>query len=449
MTYRKLFYLFAFVFVLNACSKHHDDNPSNPEPNPNPPVTTQGVQFDTSGQYFGDTTLYRVTVHTKDPVSKDVSVKITYTSKGYIYAKNFTTTPASDNGIVLLTIPAGKKSAYFDVKTDPSYLRDGGDEIRYKLDSAGTSMPLGSIREQVLLSLGFVEKYIDMNRGDNGKNRVFINFDKLTATAIDRNSWDLGFYTGQEDHRVILNAATGMLAYRLDKNDLATVSAADTVGLIKTQTTYLNVDNPNGDLTKTAIAAISATPEDNKVYIINRRPGIGNPATGAWKKVRILRNASGGYTLQQADIASTTYYSVNITKDDAYYFNYISFENGAVTGEPKKEDWDIVWTSSTVSRKGPEETPLPHFQNHVLHQNRNTKLAMGPSEIDYQKFSNGDVTGLTFNTYKTFAGFNWTPSGSGGEYYIIRTSRNTIYKFRIQDFDANPYITSVTFKPLK
>ena len=433
MMYRKLFYLFAFVFVLNACKKDKDDNPSNPAPNPNSP-TAQGVQFDTSLQYFGDTALYRVTVQTKDPVKQDVSVKITYTSKKYVYSKNFTTTPASDNGVVLLTIPAGQKSAYFDIKIDTTYLRDGDEEIRCKLDSAGTSMSLGATRECVFLALGFVEKYIDMNRGDNGKNRVFINFDKLTATAIDRTSWDLSFYSGQDDYRVLLNAATGMLAFRLDKNDLTNVSAADTVGLIKAQTTYLNVDNPNGDLTKTAVAAISATPEDNKVYIINRRPGVGNPATGAWKKVRILRNASGGYTLQQADIASTTFYSVNITKDDAYYFNYISFENGAVIGEPKKEDWDIVWTSSTISRNSPEETPQPFFLHHVLQQNRNTKIA---------------VESLTFNTYKTITGMNWSSSGSGGEYYIIRTSRNTLYKFRMNDYDMNPYITSVTFKPLK
>jgi hypothetical protein len=447
MMYRKLFYLFAFVFVLNACSKHKDDKQTDPVIEP--PVNARGVQFDTSKQYVSDTSLYRVTVQTKDAVSKDVSVKITYTSKGYIYSKNFTTTPASDNGVILLTIPAGKKSAYFDVQIDRTYLPDGDDEIRYKLDSAGTTMSLGTIREHTILSLGFVEKYIDMNRGDNGKNRVFINFEKVTATAIDRASWDLGFYTGQEDHRVILNSATGMLAFRLDKNDLSNVSAADTVGLIRAQTTYLNVDNPNGDLTKTAIAAISATPEDNKVYIINRRPGVGNPATGGWKKVRILRNASGGYTLQQADIASTTYYSINITKDEAYYFNYISFENGAVVGEPKKEDWDIVYTSSTISRKSPEETPQPFFLNHVLQQNRNTKIALGPSDIDYMKFNNGDVTGLTFNTYKTISGMGWSPSGSGGEYYIIRTNRNILYKFRMNDYDMNPFITSVTFKPLK
>ena len=447
MMYRKLFYLFAFVFVLSACSKHKDDKTAEPEPNP--PVNTQGVQFDTSEQYISsDTTLYRVTVQTKNAVSQDVPVKITYTGKGYVYSKNFTTTPASNNGVLLLTIPAGNKSVYFDVKIDPTYLPDGGDEIRFKLDSAGTAMSLGTIREHTILSPGFVQKYIDLDRGDNGKNRIFINFEKLTATAIDRTSWDLGFYTGQEDYRVILNSATGMLAFRLNKNDLNNVSAADTAGLTGASATSGNTDNPNGDLTKTAIAAISATPEDNKVYIINRRPGVGNPATGAWKKVRILRNAGGGYTLQQADIAATTFYSVNITKDEAYYFNYISFENGLVVGEPKKEDWDIVWTSSIISRKGPEETPVPFFLNHVLQQNRNSKLAMGPLDIDYQKFNINDVQGLTFNTYKTISGFNWTP-GNDSDYRIIRTGRNTLYKFRFDDFDRNPFITSVTFKPLK
>jgi hypothetical protein len=152
--------------------------------------------------------------------------------------------------------------------------------------------------------------------------------------------------------------------------------------------------------------------------------------------------------LQQADIAATTFYSVNITKDEAYYFNYISFENGLVAGEPKKEDWDIVWTSSIISRKGPEETPVPFFLNHVLQQNRNTKLAMGPSDIDYQKFNNGDVASVTFNTYKTISGFNWTP-GNDSDYRIIRTARNTLYKFRMADYDRDPYITQINFKPLK
>ncbi|HEX6432515.1 MAG TPA: hypothetical protein VF008_32700 [Niastella sp.] len=457
MMYRRLFYSFVFLFVLNACSKKDNNTPVDPVTNPpvtNPPVTMQGVQFDSSQQYLADTSWLRVTVQTKDPVSQDVTVKIMYTAKGLTYTKDFTTTPASTNGVILLTIPLGKRSAYFDIQLNSSYLPDAGDEISCRLDSAGTSMQLGAIREKHLISRSTVQKYLDLDRGTNGNNRIFINFDKHTAVAYDRSSWDLGFYTGQEDHRVILNSATGMLAYRLDKNDLNDVSAADTIGLAAilnfgSSTTYRNIDNPNGDLTKTAIAAISATPEDNKVYIINRRQGVGNPVTAPWKKVRILRNAGGGYTLQHADIASTTYTSVNITRDEAYYFNYISFENGAVVAEPKKEEWDIVWTSSTVSLKKPEETPDPYFLPQALHQNRNTKSAMGPSNIDYDTFSNSDVPGLAFNTYRTISDLHWISMRINYDYRIISTSRNTLYKFRFEHNDSRPFFMMIAYKPIE
>jgi hypothetical protein len=450
--YRRLCYSFALVLLLNACSKT-DDNPST-DPVTNPPVTSEGVQFDASQQYLGDSSWLRVTVQTKDPVSRDVTVKITHTAKGLTYPKDFTTMPASTNGTILLIIPVGKTTAYFDIQLNSSYLADAGDEISCRLDSAGTSMQLGAIREKLLTSRGTVQKYIDLNRGTNGNNSIFINFDKRTAAAFDRNSWDLGFYTGQGEYQVILNSSTGMLAYRLEKNDLNDVSAADTIGLAATLnfgalTTYRNIDNPNGDLTQTAIAAITNDAAENKVYIINRRQGVGNPATGAWKKVRIIRNGAGGYTLQYADIAATTYSSVNINRDEAYYFNYFSFENGPVIAEPKKEEWDIVWTSSTVSFKKPNETPEPYFLHHVLHQNRNTKSAMGPSNIDYFDFSNSDLTGLAFNTYKTITDLNWMfVLRINNDYRIISTSRNTLYKYRFDYNNSSPYFMTVTYKPI-
>lgn len=455
--YRRLCYSFALVFLLNACSKNNDNPSTDPVTNPpvtNPPVTGPGVQFNASQQYLDDSSWLRVTVQTKDPVSRDVTVKITHTAKGLTYAKDFTTIPASTNGTILLTIPVGKTTAYFDIQLNSSYLADAGDEISCRLDSAGTSMQLGAIREKLLTSRITVQKYIELNRGTNGNNSIFINFDKSTAAAFDRNSWDLGFYTGQGEYQVILNSSTGMLAYRLEKNDLNDVSAADTIGLAATLnfgalTTYRNIDNPNGDLTQTAIAPITNDAAVNKVYIINRRQGVGNPATGAWKKVRIIRNGAGGYTLQYADIAATTYSSVNINKDEAYYFNYFSFENGPVIAEPKKEEWDIVWTSSTVSFKNPNETPQPYFLQHVLHQNRNTKSAMGPFNIDYFDFGNSDVTGVAFNTYKTITDLNWMfELRINNDYRIISTSRNTLYKYRFDYNNSRPFFMTVTYKPI-
>jgi hypothetical protein len=459
--YSRLFFLFALVFVLNACSKKNDSTPGSgtnpPITNPpvtNPPVTSQGVQFDPGQQYLGDTSWFRVTVQTKDPVSYDVTVKIIYTAKGIAYTKDFTTTPAPANDVILLKIPAGKTSAYFDIQVNSLYLPDAGDEIICRLDSAGTSMQLGAIREKQLISRSTVQKYIDLARGANGNNRVFINFDKQTAVAFDRNNWDLGFYTGQEDYRVVLNSTTGMLAQRLNKHDMNDVTSADTIGLAATLnfgsgTTYRNIDNPNGDLKQTAVTAISEKLEENKVYIINRRQAVGNPVTGAWKKIRILRNATGGYTLQHADIAATTYTSVNITKDEAYYFNYISFENGPVIAEPKKEEWDIVWTSSTISLNKPEQTPEPYFLSQALHQNLHTRSAMGPSNIDYFTFSDSDVPNLSFNTYKTISDLSWISMlRINNDYRIIRTSRNTLYKFRFEYNNMRPYFMMVIYKPL-
>ena len=107
--YRRFYYLFVLVFVLNACSKDSDDRSTDPGNNPptnNPPVTSQGVQFDSTRPYLADTSWVRVTVQTKDPVNQDVTVKITYTAKGLTYTKDFTTTPASTNGVILFSIPA-------------------------------------------------------------------------------------------------------------------------------------------------------------------------------------------------------------------------------------------------------------------------------------------------------------------------------------------------------
>src|SRR5690606_25515950 len=80
------------------------------------------------------------------------------------------------------------------------------------------------------------------------------------------------------------------------------------------------IDDPAGDLSKTAIASVSATTAENKVYIVNR--GASNPPSDpsqpipsrGWKKIRIVRNGDG-YTLQHADIAATTFQEIQITKE--------------------------------------------------------------------------------------------------------------------------------------
>ena len=141
--------------------------------------------------------------------------------------------------------------------------------------------------------------------GSIAGNSVYIDLSADKVSAITRTSWDLGFYTGP-DFRVVLNNTTSMGAKVLTKNDLNAVGETDTIGLTlavsqlsPAPSDFAYFDALNGSLSGTVIPAISATDADNKVVIINRGSG-GVPAPRAWVKVRVLRNATGGYTLQYA-----------------------------------------------------------------------------------------------------------------------------------------------------
>jgi hypothetical protein len=206
------------------------------------------------------------------------------------------------------------------------------------------------------------------------------------------------------------------------------------------------IDYPNGDLTRTAIGVISATAADNKVYIINRGSGSGSPAPArGWKKVRIFRNASGGYTLQHADIAATSFQEISIAKDDAYFFKYISFENGAVNIEPEKKKWDIAWTYfSNVTNFGTGEVPYL-FQDIIL-INKNVQVAkvMVASKA-FADFDSTNIASQTFLTTQTAIGSDWRSGGgptSGpavrtDRYYIIKDGNNNYYKIRFTALTQN------------
>ena len=138
----------------------------------------------------------------------------------------------------------------------------------------------------------------------------------------------------------------------LHNNNLTAVGAADTIGLTLTTSQFNPLpeqlayfDNIAGDLTKTVIPAVSATDADNKVIILNRGTG-GGIAARPWIKLRVLRNAAVAIALQYAGIQETTFKTLQIAKDAAYHFKYVSFENGIVEAQPEKEKWDLVWSYS-------------------------------------------------------------------------------------------------------
>jgi len=282
--------------------------------------------------------------------------------------------------------------------------------------------------------------------------KVFIDLSENIQTAVDRTSWDLGFYTGAE-FRVVLNASNGMMAKQIAKNDLNEVNASDTAGFSEQMSfnafspdALPYIDYPDGDLNKTAIAEVSANAGDNKVYIINKGTGPGSPPVPlGWKKVRIVRNASGGYTLQHADIDAATFSEVDVPKTEEHYFNYISFDDGAVEPEPEKDKWDFAWTFfSNVTAFGAAEIPYT-FQDFIV-TNRNVQTAMvRDSVIAYDAFAEADLGGLSYSSAQNSIGADWRSGGGPNtspairedRYYVVKDANGNYYKVKFTSLTRN------------
>lgn len=283
--------------------------------------------------------------------------------------------------------------------------------------------------------------------GNSAGNSVFVDFSNDKQVSVERKSWDLGFYCGNE-FRVIINNTTSATAKVVAKNDLTLVSNADTVGMNGLTLGYdaasmSLVDNVHGDLSRTVIEAVSIDDASNKVYIINRGTGGGTPAKD-WYKIRLLRNANNGYTLQYAKLASLSFSNVEVAKDADYNFKYFSFDNGLVSGEPIKTKWDIKW-SYTMFEAPLGQEMIPYASSDFVSVNAKggvTAAEILISGVTYENFAKSDADKILFSNNMDVIGTHWrTASPNPGEsgvkndrFYVVKDPSGNIYKIKFLSF---------------
>lgn len=380
------------------------------------------------------------------------SITVNFEANEIEYGDDFNTAPAATGNSITIPVAAGASQVSFTVSKGENVLLDGDESVTFSINSVANGLVVGETTQLVLSFAEIVAEQAIMNINGGGPtypNKVFIDLSANRQTAVDRTSWDLGFYMG-EDFRVILNSSVTMMARALDKTDLNSVTAADTVDFDDVMIVGANssvealawIDDPAGDLTKTAIASVSATAAENKVYIVNR--GASNPPSDpsqpipsrGWKKIRIVRNGDG-YTLQHADIAATTFQEIQITKDSQLNFMYISFENGVVTVEPAKARWDIAWTGFTNSTNFGGGF-IPYYFQDIMLQSRNgveTAELLITNAGSYEAFGEANLTGVTWLTTQIGIGAKWRSGGGPGSAPAVRSDRF----YLVKDVDGNIY----------
>ncbi|MDR6803616.1 hypothetical protein J2Y45_000886 [Dyadobacter sp. BE34] len=435
--------LVAFLGTFNACS---DDEP---------PLPDNLAAFEATEKGFeGEETEIKISLTRAVDAATPVSVTLTPTQ--LTYDTEFTTTPAAANNTIALSVPAGQSSVSFKVNKKSGILLDGDESIAFKIASVGTPVLVGTNSALKLSFKAIISEgtSIQLNgiagseAGSSAANSVFLDLSSNQQTPVLRSSWDLGFYGGS-DFRVTINGTNGASALAINKTDINAVSDKD----FKTDSLAVGqgvgklslVDDAAGDITKTVIAAVSATDADNKVYILNRKGGSMDvlPVADLYK-IRILRKESG-YTLQYAKVNDTTFKTLDITKDAAYNFEFVSLEKGAtVDVEPAKDRWDLKWGYSMYFTNFGSGLIPYGFSDLVF---TNSLGGVEAAEVltataTYDAFAESNLTGITFSKAADVIGSKWrVTQGTVGvktdRFYLIKDPSGNIYKLKFISFHAS------------
>jgi hypothetical protein len=288
--------------------------------------------------------------------------------------------------------------------------------------------------------------------GPNQPNQVYLDLSTGKSESVNRAAWDFGFSTGT-DFRVVINGSLKMAVKKLATSDITLPQTSDvnvTVGEGISPATNGYVDNPTGVLAGagagigTAIAEVSATDSDNKVYLVNLGffvstavPSVGSVSVygdpRGWKKVRILRSGNG-FKIQYADLASTTFIEKTIAKDAEFNFSFFSLTTGnTVSVEPQKAKWDLNFTTFTNYLPGATQVTYAYSDFITSNMKGGTQVyqvlvADGGSYADFTKAKIVETNFTVSATDQRVIGANWRSGGGPGSLPSIKTDRFYVVK---------------------
>lgn len=443
--------LLSFVVALTGCQEEE-------------PVAPININFNsTSININEDNQEAQISLVFSRATNETGTISVSLNNSNLVYGEenDFYTEPAAEGDELILNYESGQSEISFTIKAGSGLNIDSDESIEFTIKSAETFQIGQNSRIEVAFSENFIAESgtLEMNAGGSEfTQQAFVDLSKIRSNSIDKHTWDLGFSNDNGFH-VILNSTAQVMARPLNKTNLANVTAEDTIGFASemqigftaTPPAAAWVDEPNGDLTQTAIAPISATDTENKVYVIKR---LGEERS--WKKVKITQNGDG-YTIAYANIGSNDIETSEITKSESHNFIHFDLDNGTTDFEPNKESWDLMYGTYTEKFPfGPDEIPYS-FNDYIIINRHNTTSAMVMIEEDsnYEDFSMQQVEGLTFNSEINSIGSSWRQGGGPSSapavfddrFFVIKDSQGNYYKIKFNSmYDENNERGLTTFE---
>ena len=263
-------------------------------------------------------------------------------------------------------------------------------------------------------------------------NQVFLDLGTGTMTAVDRTSWDLGFESGPEGQRIILNSANYMQVAWIDSAEFPLDWTQ-----VRVNDLSFAFDSANGDLQYTAIGAWWEHPE--RVYLIDR--GLSNDLQPiGYQQIQIISANEEEYRIRVADQAGTAVRDIRIPKRSAHNFTFLSLETDELVDvEPIREDWDLMF--SYYSYRYPDG--IPYWLTGALLNRFEVAACWVQDSSSWELLSLADTARFDFSEDIDVIGFDWKTFYFGpperfitnsDQLYLLRDTEGYFYKLRFLDF---------------
>ena len=256
-------------------------------------------------------------------------------------------------------------------------------------------------------------------------------------------AWDLGFETGTNGRRIIINYSAQAQIIDTEKEDINEVDENLAVELLNADN--WKFDHQNGDPDSTAI---DNWIESGNVFLLYRGAIFQNEV--AYYKIFFESVNDNEYVFQYADIHENEIISKTIPKSNLTSFVTFSFTTGEIVElDPGKTEWDLLFTPyygwyETL-------TPgyfLPYYMSgvYINYLNGVEVIKIDDYDTAFDSIDYSYVSQYEFSTKQDIIGQDWKllPDPDNPFYYmdenkkyIVRAVNGNYYKLRFLNYYSN------------
>lgn len=265
-----------------------------------------------------------------------------------------------------------------------------------------------------------------VSMSSNYKYQIYFDLSSKSNKGQNlKTEWDIGISNDLTSNDVILNTSKMMFVSPITTKTFAEIQ--DTIGFGQLKRT----DESRGQ-------SIDLACTGNDLFIVDKGMNENGIQLGIYK-FQILQNESDFVTIKCANIDGSNEETKTLTKDSEYNFTFINWNNGIEQKmiEPKKNDWDLIFTQYTFIFYEPEYTP--YLVTGCLLNSTNT-FAIIVENKTFESLDLAYAESQFFPIKRDAIGYEWK-FFNGTIYtinteliYIIKDQNGFYYKLRFIDF---------------